>query len=229
MAQAITKMSKRIVTPRDAELVSIDIDEVANALEIDSRQVLSKLRDWNDSHIIDLSPAYGISRYRVLKSFPQTQLAVREIVETTYNELKAQDAETVMRSLKVTNLITGKSCYAHGLAAHFKDINSVPKTGCGHCQWCLTKKRVVLGAGGNKKNKNKGKLDAKRINAVLKLCPIRNDPELLAKIAFGIKSPKILREGYSSWNRVFASMADCSFNVRNRLLSSATDYLLCLC
>lgn len=205
-------MSEGIKNPRDTELLSIDTDEVANALEIDRRQVMSKLRDWSDSKMIDLGPPDGISRYRVIKEFPQTQL--QEIIETTYNEFKAQDAETVERSGKVIKLITGNSCYARGLAAHFEDIGSVPKKGCGHCQWCLTKKRVML-FGDIVKNKNKGRLDAERITAVLAECPYRNDPELLAKIAFGVKSPKILREGYGPRNIVFGSMADCSFDVCN--------------
>lgn len=205
-------MSKGIKKPRDLEFLSIDIDEVATALEIDRRQVLSKLREWNDSQMIDLGSPDGISRYRVIKQFPQTKLAVQEIIETTYNELKAQDAETVERTGKVIQLITGNSCYARGLAAHFEDVNSVPKKGCGHCQWCLTKKRVRLWEN-NLKSKNKGRLDAGRINTVLAACPDRSDPELLAKIALGVRSPKILRERYGPRNEVFGSMADCSFDV----------------
>lgn len=212
LAQTVIKMSKEIKKPRDAELLSIDIDEVANALEIDRSQVMSKLREWNDSKIIDLGSPDGISRYRVIKQFPQTQLAVQEVIETIYNELKAQDAETIERTRKVIKLITGKSCYARGLAAHFEDIGSVPEKGCGHCQWCLTKKRVRLWED-KFKSKNKGRPDAERINTVLAACPDRNDPELLAKIAFGVKSPKILREGYGPRNEVFGSMRDCNFDV----------------
>lgn len=208
-AQAILKLAKRIEAPRDTEFVSIDIDQVADALEIRRSQVLGKLQDWHESEIIKLGPADSISRYRVLKPFPQTQQAIREIIKMTHNELKARDADTLKRSEKVLKLITGRSCYARGLAMHFEDINSVPVTGCGNCQWCLTKRRVVL------KKQSKGKLEDERIAAVLAACLDRGDPELLARIAFGVNSPKIKKYGYTPWSPVFGSMADYSFNVCN--------------
>lgn len=208
-AQAILKMAKKIEAPRDTDFVSIDIDKVADALEIRRSQVLEKLRDWDESEIIELGPADSIPRYRVLKPFPQTQQAIREIIEMTHNELTARDADTLKRSEKVLKLITGKSCYARGLAMHFEDINSVPVTGCGNCQWCLTKRRVVL------KKQSKGKLEDERIAAVLAACPDRSDPELLAKVAFGVNSPTIKKYGFSPWSKVFGSMTDYSFNVCN--------------
>lgn len=208
-AQTILKMAKKIEAPRDTDFVSIDIDEVANTLEIRRSHVLKKLQDWNESEIIELGHADSVSRYRVLKPFPQTQQDIREIIKIIYNELKARDIDTLKRSEKVLKLITGRSCYARGLAMHFEDRDSVPVTGCGNCQWCLTKKRVVL------KKQRKGKLEAERIAAVLAECPDRSDPEFLAKIAFGVNSPKIKKNGYGSWNKVFGSMADYSFNVYN--------------
>lgn len=209
LAQAILKLSKRIEAPRDTEFVTVDIDEIADAVEVSRSDVLEKLRGWDNSGIIDLGHADSISRYRVLKPFPTTRPAVREIVDMTYNELKGRDTETVKRSEKVIELLTGRSCYARGLAAHFEDMNSVPVRGCGNCQWCLTKKRVTL------KGKAKRKLDPERVKAVLAACPDRSDPELLAKIAFGAMSPKIAKYGYGKSNKVFGSMEDYNFNVRN--------------
>lgn len=211
LAQAILKLSKRIEAPRETEFVTVDIDEVADAVEVSRSDVLEKLEGWNNSGFIDLGYADTISRYRVLKPFPKTRPAVQEIVDIAYNELKARDTETAKRSEKVIELITGKSCYARGLAAHFEDMNSVPVRGCGNCQWCLTKQKITL------KGKTKRKLNAARIKAVLAACPDRSDPELLAKIAFGAMSPKIAKYQYGKSNKVFGSMDDYKFNVRNPL------------
>lgn len=211
VAQAILKLSKRTEAPRDTEFVTVDIDEIADAVEVSRSEVLEKLKNWDNGGIIDLAYADTISRYCVLKPFPKTRPAVREIIDTTYNELKARDVETVKRSEKVIKLITGRSCYARDLAAHFEDMDSVPARGCGNCQWCLTKKRVAL------KGHNKRELNAKRIKAVLETCPDRSDPELLAKIAFGVMSPKIAKHGYGQSDKVFGSMADNNFDVHNPL------------
>lgn len=214
-------MSKFSETPKGTESGSIDIKEVADTLDIDQKLVMGKLKEWDESRIIDLGPVSMVSRYRMLKPFPQTRLAARELIEMTYRELKAQDAESAERSKQVTQLITNDSCYARGLAAHFGDINSVPEEGCGNCQWCLTEERVVLEGNKNKKyrktkrKKDNPDTDQERIDAVLEACPDRSDPELLAKIAFGVKSPKILRDGYGPPNKVFGSMAYCSFRVCN--------------
>ena len=101
-------------------------------------------------------------------------------------------------------LITGRACFSHALAQHFGDDLPTGKKDCGHCTWCLTHQPVV------QKIPPKGPFNNARFKAILNTVADRDDPRLLAKIAFGIASPRItkLKLGRSP---LFGSMDDHDF------------------
>lgn len=59
----------------------------------------------------------------------------------------------------------------------------------------------------------KERVDAKRTKAILSACSIRDDARFLARIAFGISSPRVTSEKLGK-HPVFGSMNDCDFEVR---------------
>ena len=110
----------------------------------------------------------------------------------------------------VISLITSKSCLSRSLAAHFGDEDSIPASGCQNCTFCLTKTPVVF-LGATKKLK-KEKIDEGKIKAVLAATTARDDARFLARIAFGIQSPRVGIERLGK-NKVFGSCGGCDFEV----------------
>jgi len=101
-------------------------------------------------------------------------------------------------------LITNQACFSRALAQHFGDDLASGQTECGHCTWCLTHQAVV------QQIPSKAAFNKARFRAILSAVPDRDDPRLLAKIAFGIASPRItkLKLGRSP---LFGSMDDHDF------------------
>ena len=107
---------------------------------------------------------------------------------------------------EVTDLITGKQCFALSLAKHFGDELPEKKQACGHCTWCETQQPVEL------KKPPQVPWDSKAFFEVLKAIPERDDPRFLARVAFGIGSPRVTSAKLGK-SKVFGSMEDCSFVV----------------
>lgn len=54
--------------------------------------------------------------------------------------------------------------------------------------------------------------DPAKIKAILDACPERDDPRLLARMAFGITSPRLTAGKWSTYHPLFGSMVDYDFN-----------------
>jgi hypothetical protein len=107
---------------------------------------------------------------------------------------------------QVTNLITGRQCFALSLAKHFGDELPENKQACGHCTWCETQRPVEL------KKPPQVPWDSKAFAQVLLAVPDRDDARFLARVAFGIGSPRVTSSKLSK-SPVFGSMEGCSFVV----------------
>ncbi len=167
-----------------------------------------KLQQWNDSGAIELRPSGVVARFRIVQKFPQTEETKNYLISDIYAQILSREKEDMARVDAVIDLITSNKCLSRELAGHFGDDSTVPKNGCGHCQTCL--KRGKIHYYGTRDCK--GRVDAKRTKAILFACPIRDDARFLARIAFGISSPRVTREKMGK-HPVFASMDDCDFEV----------------
>ena len=96
--------------------------------------------------------------------------------------------------------------YAQSLAAYFGDDDVVPGGMCGKCTFCMT------GSGVEFQPAAKAIPDPARIRQILDACPERDDPRLLARMAFGIASPRLTAGKWSSSHPLFGSMVDTDFN-----------------
>ena len=110
----------------------------------------------------------------------------------------------------VIDLITSKSCLARELARHFGDEGSIPASGCENCSFCTTKSPVIF-IGGKKKLK-KAPINEGKIKAILSATKVRDDARFLARVAFGISSPRVGIERLGK-HKVFGSMSECEFEV----------------
>ena len=95
---------------------------------------------------------------------------------------------------------------SQGLAAYFGDHDAVPGGMCGHCTFCTT------GASIEFEPIAQTVPDPAKIREILAACPERDDPRLLARMAFGITSPRLTFGKWSTSHPLFGSMLDTDFN-----------------
>ena len=106
---------------------------------------------------------------------------------------------------------------AKALASYFGDDDSVPGGLCGKCTFCTTGSGVSF-ALSPATSATATDVDAVvpadpcRIQAILQACPERDDPRLLARMAFGITSPRLTAGRWSTSHPLFGSMVDVGFN-----------------
>lgn len=121
----------------------------------------------------------------------------------TFMDLK--EKQDLDRTQALIRLITAKKCYSLSLAQYFGEpVDGTMAEECGHCTWCETHKQVVL------PNEPPQPPDPVRIRKILDAIPARDDPRYLAKIAFGVKSPRATAERVFKTG-VFESMNVCDF------------------
>ena len=191
----------------------VDVDIVAHSAQMNREDVVRKLQQWNDSGAVELKPGGVVARFRIVQKFPQDEQAKNSFIDSIYAQILAREKEEMARIEAVIDLITSNKCLSRELASHFGDDGSVPRDGCGHCQTCLGKGKIYYHAARD----CKGHVDSKRTKAVLSACAIWDDARFLARIAFGISSPRVTSEKLGK-HPVFGSMNDCDFEVCVTLL-----------
>ena len=181
--------------------------------------------EWSNSGAIELQPGDVINRFRVLKSFPQDEEEQKEIFAEMHAYFETSERDAMARVQDVIRLMTGKACISRGLAKHFDDEDSVAKEGCGHCSFCIRKSSVLFDQ--TKRRSRKGRITAAKVIAVLAAIEARDDPRFLARVAFGISSPRVISENLTR-HKVFGSMDDCDFEVGSIVVctNSAADMVL---
>lgn len=187
---------------------TVDVDRVAAMTGAKREDAVRKLQTWSDNGFITLKPSGVVNRYRVLRPFPTDVREIAGVIDTAYGQMEERELDDLRRSKQVIELITSAGCFAVALAGHFGD--EVDRGKCGRCQFCLTGKKVEMG---ETEKSVRVPIDEDRFRAVLKACVSRDDPRLLARIAFGISSPRVLAEKCGGKNPVFGSMANCDFDV----------------
>jgi hypothetical protein len=168
---------------------------------------VSKLQDWAGRGAIDLKTSGVINVYRVLKQLPMITSEVEKLVKELYQELQVREAQELARIQDVLKLVTDRQCFATSLSKHFGDELPNGKTECGHCTWCETREAVEL------IKPPPIEWDHARFKAVLDAVSVRDDARFLARVAFGIVSPRVSQMKLNYGNPIFGSMADHDFEV----------------
>jgi hypothetical protein len=200
--ESIRKASKKAKT-----WTHIDVDVATQIKGVPRQTIIAKLNDWNERSYIKLD-AKGVENvYLVLKPLPTTVQDCNALADSVYKELEIREQQDLARMSQVTDLITGQQCFALSLAKHFGDGLPQNSQECGHCTWCETHRPVEL------KKPPQKPWDSKAFFSVLSVVPDRDDPRFLARVAFGISSPRLASAKLSKNNAVFGCMEDCSFVV----------------
>ena len=185
----------------------IDLNAATRSTGTPRTDMVRTLNQWNDDSIIELKVAGVLNVYRVTQKLPSTPAELEHLVKELYSHMEAREQEALNRTEQVLGLITGKSCFSKALAAHFGDELPAGKTECGHCTWCLTHTPVPL------QTLPSVDFDTAAFKRILKRVPARDDARLLARIAFGITSPRVVAMKLKD-DPVFGSMNEHDFMVR---------------
>lgn len=161
----------------------------------------------NNSGAIVLTVGGVEQKYKVMDKLPKTDTAIDDLTDKLYEDLKRREKQALDRLKDVINFVTASKCFGLSIAQHFGMDLPENKKKCGHCTFCLRGAAVKLPPSSPKQ------VDRAAINKVLTSTDIRDDARFLARIAFGIKSPRV---GKLKLDRspAFMSMADHDFDVR---------------
>ncbi|EYB32664.1 hypothetical protein FG05_03419 [Fusarium graminearum] len=165
----------------------------------ESKAILQHAKKAKKFHSIDLT------QYKVLGKLPKTDTAIDKLTDELYEDLKRREKQALERLTEVVNFVTSPKCFGLSLAQHFgMDLPSNSKK-CGHCTFCYQGQRVALPPASPKK------VDRSAINQVLAATDVRDDARFLARIAFGIKSPRVGKLKLDK-TKAFMCMADQDFD-----------------
>jgi hypothetical protein len=183
------------------------VTEAAKRCFVPRNDIVKKLNDWNDSQVIVLKTAGVLHVYRVLAKLPQTIAEIDTLAKEVFAQLQEREKKDLNRTDEMIGLITGSACFSRSLAEHFGDVIEGGKRDCGHCTWCLTNRPILLAKPPPKP------FNMVSFNKILADVDVRDDARFLAKIAFGISSPRITSLKLGGSNPLFGSMDDTPFEV----------------
>lgn len=179
--------------------------------------IVRLLNELNDRGAIRLRATGVLNKYKVLGPLPRTNKELDALTDKVHAELEGREKQALERIQQVVSLFTRPACFARSLAQNFgMDLpgGSSTTTRCERCTFCV-------GGGALKLPPAPPKVvDYAGIKKILAATDVRDDPRFLARVAFGIKSPRVGRLKLDR-TPVFASLADHDFEV------SIFDLLFC--
>ncbi|KAH9858087.1 ATP-dependent DNA helicase [Lenzites betulinus] len=184
----------------------VDMVTAAEYSKIDRNELSRKVNGWELDGYIFSKASQIRARYMVLKPLARGLKDIKNLAEMMYQRMVAREDEAVDKIRKVIDFATTDDCMAQSLAAYFGDENVVPEGMCGQCTFCLAGQGVTF------EPIAQAVPDAGRIRGILNACPERDDPRLLARMAFGITSPRLTVGKWSTYHPLFGSMVDTDFN-----------------
>lgn len=188
----------------------IDVELTGRVSGVPRADLVRKLNEWHDGRCIELDVSGVTNVFRVLKDWPPSPTETERLTDELYKDLEVREQQALDRMNQVIDLITGKVCFAHVLASHFGDSLPEDAAQCGHCTWCETKTAV------ERVSAPERAWNSTAFSKVLETVTARDDPRYLARIAFGIHSPRVTVDKLGK-SPVFGSMEDHEFMVRRPL------------
>ncbi|TFK57019.1 ATP-dependent DNA helicase [Heliocybe sulcata] len=184
----------------------VDVVDAASAHGLERAALAKKIGDWEFEGLVIGKASRVRSRYAILNPLPQTSEGIEELAKKMYERMLAREEEAVRKLHEVIKFATDEDCLAHSLSTYFGDEDSVPNAACGTCTFCTTGKAVEFTPNFATEP------DPSKIRAILDACPERDDPRLLARMAFGITSPRLTAGKWSRRHELFGSMGDVHFD-----------------
>ncbi|KAJ7585220.1 ATP-dependent DNA helicase [Mycena floridula] len=185
---------------------TIDMVAAADKSGFPRHEIARQLSTWELQGIVTSTPSQVRNRYRVEKPLPKDPEAIAAIADKLFEGMLKREEEGVRKLKEVIAFATDDDCLAHALASYFGDTDAVPDGQCGKCTFCIMGASVDFVANSNPAP------NPSQIQQILQECHIRSDPRLLARMAFGITSPRLTANKWSGRHPLFGSMVDVEFS-----------------
>jgi hypothetical protein len=209
---------------KKAKWHDMDVNAACRTTGLNRMNIVGKLNKLHELGHIKLVTKGIEHRYVIKKKLPASDAEINEVVDKLYSDLVSRENDALNRGRAVMDLITAPKCFALQLAEHFGMGLPGGKLKCGHCTYCLTGMQV------KPPRRPLSHTTAASIRGVLKATPIRDDPRLLARVAFGIRSPRISQLKLDKLP-VFRSLAhhdfEASVSIPNYFLNATVRRLTC--
>lgn len=185
---------------------SIDLSAVSRTTGLNRNELVKLLNELNDSGAIKLTVTGVEQKYKVLGKLPQTDAEIESLLDSLYANLELREQQALDRVKQVIKLLTAPKCIPLSIVEHFGMTLPNGRQECDHCTFCLSHKPVQIPTLSPKS------VDKEAIQRVLAATDVRDDARFLARVAFGIKSPRVSKLRLDK-TAVFMSMADQDFDV----------------
>lgn len=200
-AAAIIKFAKKAST-----WFHIDVEATSHATGLARSDLIRKFNDLNEMQVIEMQVSGVLNVYKILKHLPKTTEQLKDLLNSIYTGMEEREQQALNRTDKMLALVTGQACFSRLLAEHFGDNLLGKNVECGHCTWCKSHKAVV------QQIPAPVPFNWSAFNAIKDRIPDRDDARFLARVAFGITSPRVNTLKLSK-DPVYGSMADHEFMV----------------
>ncbi|KAH7399729.1 ATP-dependent DNA helicase-like protein recQ [Cadophora sp. MPI-SDFR-AT-0126] len=187
-----------------AKLHHLDVDAASQRYGIPRTDVIRKLNDLNENRVIELKPSGVLNVYKVVRDLPKTTGEIEKIAKNIHLVMQSREEEALRRAEEMLGLITAPACFSRSLAQHFGDDLPNGKTECGNCTWCKSHNAVV------QRKPPPVPLNKVALQAVISRVGVKDDARFLARVAFGISSPRVTAMKLFK-DPVFGCMADHEF------------------
>lgn len=185
---------------------SINPTAVAQSEGLNRTDLIRLLNELNDTDAIRLTATGVEHKYRILTRPPQKNSELRELADKVYADLQSREKQALGRIKQVVDIMTASKCLARSITEHFGASLPDSKQSCGHCTFCINKKPSTLAPAVHKQ------VDKSQVQRVLSTTDVRDDPRFLARVAFGMKSPRVTKLKLDK-TPVFMSMIGQDFDV----------------
>ncbi|KAJ8595948.1 ATP-dependent DNA helicase, partial [Rhizopogon salebrosus TDB-379] len=184
----------------------IDVVLAAQKSGQDRADLARKISDWELSGWVNAKASQVRARYKIVNALPKQEEEIKTIAEMMYKRMLDREEEGIVKLRGVIDFATNDDCLAQGLASYFGDDAAIPTGLCGSCSFCQTGEGIDFESGAAIRP------DPMKIKAILQACPERDDPRLLARMAFGITSPRLTAGKWSTSHPLFGSMVAVEFH-----------------
>ncbi|KAF8213122.1 ATP-dependent DNA helicase [Mycena galopus ATCC 62051] len=185
----------------------INVVDVATRTGADRSDLARKINQWEFDGFVQTKASQVRARYAVMdQALPKSTEGIAKIADELYARMQQREEEGVAKLKQVIELVVDDECIPRNLSKYFESEDTIPDDGCGICNFCIT------GQGAMFSPQFIVKVDKTQLAAILSACPERDDPRLLARMAFGITSPRLTALKCSSSHPLFGSMVNTDFN-----------------
>ncbi|GAA6007669.1 RecQ family ATP-dependent DNA helicase [Rhodotorula paludigena] len=184
---------------------TVDVVTAAADSDLERSKIIRCISRWELNGWCEVKVAGVRMRYLVQKPLPQLDEEIEDLADQLFKQLHDREEADVRRLRSVADFVRGGKCYAQELALYFGDASSVPNGECGNCSFCKSRQPVPF------QPKFDGEFSDKQVRFVLGVCGVRDDPRFLARLAFGVSSPRITALGLSK-HEIFGCCDTANFN-----------------